>query len=70
MYPAFMAETSRNAEHSRVTGTEIDCLTYLRWVRGAEEYCLFLMLHAATAINRLPFGLYGFNHEQRTDRNY
>ena len=70
MYPAFMAETSKNAEHSRVTGTEIDCLKYPRWVHGAQRYRLFLMLHIATAFNHLPFGLYAFNHEQRSNRNH
>ena len=70
MYPAFMAEILRNAEHSRVTGTEIDCLKYPRWVRDAQRSRLFLMLHIATAFNHLSFGLHAFNHEQRSNEDH
>ena len=69
MCPASMAEKSRNAEYSRVTGTEIDCLTCPRCVRNAQRYRVFLMLYIATAFNHLPFGLYDFDHEQRSNGN-
>lgn len=70
MFPAFMAETSRNVEHLRITGTEINYLGSLRWVHDAYQCRVFLMLHIATSFHHIPLGLYGLDHEQRSAGNH
>ena len=68
--PCFYGRDIKTVKSLRVTEMEQGCLTLLRCVHDARRWHPFLMLPIATSLDHIPFGLYGFDHEPKTDGNH